>query len=217
MAKQQQRIMFKQILNQMANQQPPSDTNKTVIINQGKRNPTLRIQGDILCFNVCESRCFFYVRGLSELHNHIPEIKPDDVVLLVVLMSNFNPAHFFDKDCKYFIHDFNTLPGDDVAFIHDLHQCPHDTGGVGFTILQQKPRTQRAGSKPRRNRQRKPFYRIQKKQNSFEFTTDSMWFRTLSGIDYDLRNICFQLRIAEYPSWLLDVTPVLSKHEETQE
>ena len=201
--------MFNEILHSMAT----ATDNKVHIINKKITKGVLKLVVDVICFNVCESRGFFYITNLAQLCAYIPDLKPDDVLLVVMVTDNFDTQSFFDEDCKFFIKDFNSLSGNDCSFIHELDTCPQP-GGVGVTILNEHEFVPRKGTKPKKSIITKKHYKFTKgKKNTFNMTVTSMWLRLANNTDYLLKDTQFVLKITESPTWIVDNTPILQPIE----
>lgn len=200
-------MTFESILTSMAIK--PGDNIK--IINKRLTRGVLKVNVDVICCNLCESRAFFYVTNISQLCDFIPELKPTDVILIVMIFDDFNPYSFFEPDCKFFIRDFNSLPNNDYSFIHSLDTCPEDnTYGVGITVLNEVPFIPRKGTKPKKSKANKKYYKFSKgKNNKFNMTVSTMWIRMENNVDYELKDTQFVLKIVESPKWIVDNTPVL--------
>lgn len=191
----------------------PSDT--VNVINKKLTKGVLKLNVDVICSNVTESRGFFYITNLVQLCKYIPDLKPDDVLLIIMVTESFDPEHFFDDDCKFFIKDFNSLPFNDFSFVHSIDTCPTDnTHGVGFTLLKEYRFVPRKGTKPKKATTQKKHYKFKKgKKNTFNMTVSSMWIRLPNGKDYNLVDTQFVLKLVESPSWIVDNTPILKPIE----
>jgi hypothetical protein len=184
-------MTFESIILNMVNKE--IDYEKILIIDKSITKRILKINTNLISFNFCSNRYFFYIQGLSDIKQYIPDIDENGILLLIITNESFNSNFYFDNECKYFIKNFNDLEADETSFVHE-HQHKEESYGVGIGVLEAKQYIPRKGTKPKMSKLNTPQYDIILRKHSYILSLDSIWIQTKLGKNIELKNMRFIMK-----------------------